>query len=406
MFDTMTLTKTAGALCGALLIFLMANWASHSIFSIGGGHGDEHVQGFVIDTGAEEAEEEVTEEGPSLAELMAAADPANGETLFRNCAACHSVVEGENKVGPHLYGVVGRAVGSVESYASYSGALTAVAEVWTPVELNAFLENPKGFAPGTSMGYNGLRKPTDRADMIAYLDQLDGTTFEMPLEEAAAEEAPADEGASEEAAAEEAAPAEEAPAEEAAAAETPAEEAAAEETPAEETPAEEGAPAEEAPAEEGAAATQEAPAEEAAAEAQAAAEETAAAAPAAEPAAEAAGASEAAAGADFAALLAAADIAAGEKIFRRCGACHKVEDGKNGAGPHLFGVVGRDIASVDGFNYSDALKGQDGVWTPEKLNAWITNPREFAPGNRMGFPGLKDETDRANLIGYLQSVAN
>ncbi len=366
MFDTMTMTKTAGALCGALLVFLLGNWAAESIYSMGGGHGEDHAQGYVIDTGDAGAAEEV-EEGPSLASLMASADPANGEKLFRNCAACHAVVQGENKVGPYLYGVVGRDVGAASGYGSYSGALKAVAQVWTPVELNAFLENPKGYAPGTTMGYAGMRKAEDRADLIAYLDQTDGTTFEMPVEEAAAE--PAAEEAAAEPAAEEAAAE---PAAEEAAAEPAAEEAAAE-------PAAEEAAAEPA-------------AEEAAAEP--AAEEAAA-----EPAAEA-GAS------DFAALVAAADLAAGEKLFRRCGACHKLEDGKNGAGPHLFGIVGRDIASVEGFAYSDALKGLEGEWTVEKLSGWIENPRAFAPGNRMGFPGLKDEADRANLIGYLQSAAN
>ncbi|EAQ22890.1 c-type cytochrome [Roseovarius sp. 217] len=376
MFDTMTMTKTAGALCGALLVFLLGNWAAESIYSMGGGHGEDHAQGYVIDTGEDEASEEAADEGPSIGELMAAADPANGEGLFRNCAACHAVADGENKVGPHLYGVVGRDVGSVASYGSYSGSLTEVAQVWTPVELNAFLENPKSYAPGTTMGYAGMRKAEDRADLIAYLDQTDGTTFEMPAEEAAAE--PAAEEAAAEPAAEEAAAE---PAAEEAAAEPAADEAAAE-------PAAEEAAAE--PAAEEAAA--EPAAEEAAAEP--AAEEAAA-----EPAAEA-GAS------DFAALVAAADVAEGEKLFRRCGACHKLEDGKNGAGPHLFGIVGRDIANVDGFSYSDALKGLDGAWTVDQLSAWIENPRAFAPGNRMGFPGLKDEQDRANLIGYLQSSGN
>ncbi|WP_245875169.1 c-type cytochrome [Roseovarius mucosus] len=380
------MTKTAGALCGALLVFLLGNWAAESIYSMGGGHGEDHAQGYVIDTGDAGAEE-VVEEGPSLASLMAAADPANGEKLFRNCAACHAVVQGENKVGPYLYGVVGRDVGTASGYGSYSGALTAVAQVWTPVELNAFLENPKGYAPGTTMGYAGMRKAEDRADLIAYLDQTDGTTFEMPVEEAAAEPAAAEAEAAAEPAAEEAAAE---PAAEEAAAEPAAEEAAAE-------PAAEEAAAE--PAAEEAAA--EPAAEEAAAEpaAEEAAAEPAAEEAAAEPAAEA-GAS------DFAALVAAADLAAGEKLFRRCGACHKLEDGKNGAGPHLFGIVGRDIASVEGFAYSDALKGLEGEWTVEKLSGWIENPRAYAPGNRMGFPGLKDEADRANLIGYLQSAAN
>lgn len=350
MFDTMTMTKTAGALCGALLVFLLGNWAAESIYSTGGGHGDDHAQGYVVDTGDDGASEAAVDEGPSIGALMAAADPVNGEKLFRNCAACHSVVQGENKAGPYLYGVVGRNVGSVDSYGSYSGALTEVAQVWTPVELNGFLESPKGYAPGTTMGYAGMRKAEDRADLIAYLDQTDGTTFEMPVEEAAAAETAVEQAAAEPAAVEE--------------------------------PAAEAAPA----AEEAAAAVEPAAAEAAPA--------------AAEPAAAEAG------GSDFAALVAAADLAAGEKLFRRCGACHKLEDGKNGAGPSLHDVVGRDIASVDGFTYSDALKGLDGTWTVEKLSSWIENPRAFAPGNRMGFPGLKDEQDRANLIGYLQSAGN
>ncbi len=369
MFDTMTLTKATGALCGSLLVFLLGGWVAESLYSTGGGHGDERVQGFVIDTGADDATEVVAEEGPSFAELFAAADLANGERAFRNCAACHALEKGENKAGPYLYGVVGRDVGAAEGFGAYSGALTAVVDVWTPEALNAFLENPKGYAPGTSMGYAGLRKAQDRADLIAYLDQTDGTTYEMPAAATApAEDAPAEPAATEEA-----------PAEEEAAVEAPAEEAVAEAAP---VATEESAAAEAAPE-----AT-----EEAAAEAAPEATE--------EPAAEASSVD------GFAALVAAADLAEGEKLFRRCAACHAVEAGKNKAGPSLFGVVGRDIASADGFSYSDALTGLEGEWTLDKLSAWIENPRAFAPGNRMGFPGLKDEGDRANLIGYLQSIGN
>ncbi len=189
MFDTMTLTKATGALCGSLLVFLLGGWVADSLFSTGG-HGDDHVQGFVIDTGADDATDVVADEGPSFAELFAAADVANGERAFRNCAACHGLEKGENKAGPYLYGVVGRDVGAAEGFAAYSGALTAVVDVWTPEALNAFLENPRGYAPGTSMGYAGLRKAQDRADLIAFLDQTDGTTYEMPAGEEDAETSP------------------------------------------------------------------------------------------------------------------------------------------------------------------------------------------------------------------------
>ena len=77
-------------------------------------------------------------------------------------------------MGPHLYGVVARDVGSVDGF-NYSGALSEAADVWSAQELYAFLENPQGYAPGTSMGYSGLSKPEDRVNVIAYLDQTDGT---------------------------------------------------------------------------------------------------------------------------------------------------------------------------------------------------------------------------------------
>src|SRR6056297_482846 len=236
MFDTMTLTKTAGAFCGALLIFMLGNWAAESIYSMGGGHGEDHAQGYVIDTGEDEAAEEVADEAPDMAAIFASADASKGERVFNKCKACHVLEDGANGVGPHLYDVVGRDVGAVDGF-GYSGALSEVADVWTAEELYAFLENPAGYAPGTSMGFAGLGKSEDRANVIAYMDQVDGET-DIVIEAAA--EAPAEEAAAEEAPAEEA-PAEEAPAEEAPAEEAPAEEAPAEEAPVEEAPAEDGA---------------------------------------------------------------------------------------------------------------------------------------------------------------------
>ena len=88
---------------------------------------------------------------------------------------CHQLEEGANAVGPYLYGVVGREIGSADGYGSYSGALSEQgADVWDPETLSNFLENPQGWAPGTSMGYSGLSDVEDRANLIAYLDQTDG----------------------------------------------------------------------------------------------------------------------------------------------------------------------------------------------------------------------------------------
>ncbi|MHA1529286.1 MAG: c-type cytochrome [Alphaproteobacteria bacterium] len=107
--------------------------------------------------------------------------------------------------------------------------------------------------------------------------------------------------------------------------------------------------------------------------------------------------------------LAGGDAAAGEKIFKKCKACHKVGDGaKNGVGPMLNGIIGNEIASVEGFEkkYSKAFmakKDEGLVWTDEVLDAYLTKPKAYIKGTKMSFPGLKKEADRANVIAYLLS---
>jgi cytochrome c len=108
---------------------------------------------------------------------------------------------------------------------------------------------------------------------------------------------------------------------------------------------------------------------------------------------------------DVDALVAAADPAKGESVFRKCAACHKV-DGNNAVGPHLDGVVGRDIASVEGFGYSDALTSLDGAWDADQIFHFVADPKGYAPGTAMAFAGLKKEDDRANLIAYLETISN
>lgn len=106
---------------------------------------------------------------------------------------------------------------------------------------------------------------------------------------------------------------------------------------------------------------------------------------------------------DFAALMAAADIDKGAKVFRKCTACHKAVEGENSTGPYLYGVVGRDIASAAGYGYSGALTEAEGDWTPEELAAFLTNPNAYAPGTTMGFKLAKPE-EQANVIAYLDSL--
>lgn len=104
----------------------------------------------------------------------------------------------------------------------------------------------------------------------------------------------------------------------------------------------------------------------------------------------------------------AQDADAGARVFNKCKACHQVgADAKNRVGPVLTGVVGHGIATVEGFNYSDAMieKREEGfVWTEETLSAYLENPREYIPGNKMTFAGLKNPEERANVIAYLGSV--
>ena len=96
-------------------------------------------------------------------------------------------------------------------------------------------------------------------------------------------------------------------------------------------------------------------------------------------------------------------VASGEKIFKKCKACHKLEDGANGVGPFLYGVVDRGIAAVD-YKFSEALAAIGGNWTPAQLNAFLTRPKDFAPGTKMSFSGLKSESDRADVIAYLATI--
>lgn len=105
----------------------------------------------------------------------------------------------------------------------------------------------------------------------------------------------------------------------------------------------------------------------------------------------------------FAELLASADVAKGEKLFGKCRACHKLEDGANATGPYLHGVVGRPIDTAVGYSYSGALLQVGDVWSPEHLNTFLTKPKAAAPGTKMSFKGLPKAEDRANLIAYLQT---
>lgn len=102
----------------------------------------------------------------------------------------------------------------------------------------------------------------------------------------------------------------------------------------------------------------------------------------------------------------AGDVAAGERVFRKCGACHTATEPENRIGPSLKGVVGRPVARVEGYRYSDAMTafGSDGkLWDEARLSAYLVAPRAMVPGTRMSFAGLKSDADIADVIAYLKA---
>ena len=99
----------------------------------------------------------------------------------------------------------------------------------------------------------------------------------------------------------------------------------------------------------------------------------------------------------------------GAKVFRKCVSCHMVGDGaKNRVGPQLNGIIGRDIASIEGYRYSKGMKAYaeaQNVWTEENMDAYLANPRKTVKGTRMAFAGLRKEKDRHNVIAYLKQAS-
>ena len=115
-----------------------------------------------------------------ISALMAMGDITHGEKVFKKCAACHSIVKGgKNAIGPALYNVVGRKIGSIENY-KYSKAFGSYDKNWTFEELNGFLIKPAKWIKGTKMAYAGLRKEKDRASVIKYLNENSDSPLQLP----------------------------------------------------------------------------------------------------------------------------------------------------------------------------------------------------------------------------------
>ena len=100
------------------------------------------------------------------------------------------------------------------------------------------------------------------------------------------------------------------------------------------------------------------------------------------------------------------DAEKGEKVFKKCKACHEVATEKNKVGPHLKGLFGRAAGSVEGYAYSDAMKSSGIVWGEDTLKTYLADPKKAMPGNKMAFAGLKDEADVQAVIEFLKSNSN
>ncbi len=118
-------------------------------------------------------------------------------------------------------------------------------------------------------------------------------------------------------------------------------------------------------------------------------------------------AADAPAPADPATLLAAADADAGAKVARKCSACHSFDKGgPNKVGPALWDVVGRDVGKHEGYSYSPAMAGHGGAWDYESLNGFLTAPKAYVEGTKMGFAGIAKDGDRADLLAYLRTLSD
>ncbi len=196
--DTYEFNKIAGAILGTVLLIMLVQNVADILYE------PHHptTPGYSVEVADEGhgTTEEVVEETISMAAMMAGADADSGASVAKKCTACHTFEEGgANRIGPNLYGILGRAAGSVDGF-SYSSAMQErAAEIgtWDYESLNAFLLDPKGYITGTKMAFAGLRRDNQRADMLMYLRAQSASPMPLPVEEDAGDAAGEDEGSSE-----------------------------------------------------------------------------------------------------------------------------------------------------------------------------------------------------------------
>ena len=178
--DSFEINKIVAAILIVALLIIGLGKISDAIFFVK----KPEKPGYVVEIEQEAitttTSETVAEEKVNISALMALGTVAEGEKIFKKCAACHSINKGgKNNIGPALYNVVGRKIGGMDNY-KYSKALAAYGKEWNFEELNGFLIKPAKWIKGTKMAYAGLRKEKDRASVIKYLNANSDNPLPLP----------------------------------------------------------------------------------------------------------------------------------------------------------------------------------------------------------------------------------